>query len=63
MADVTEAHLTRRQMLKASGTAAAAAGYALSVETVLAQAITARAASRRRASMRWLRSSSSAKGT
>ena len=40
MADVTEAHLTRRQMLKASGTAAAAAGYALSVETVLAQAIT-----------------------
>ncbi len=39
MADVTEAGLTRRQMLKASGTAAAAAGYALSVETVLAQAI------------------------
>jgi carboxymethylenebutenolidase len=39
MADVTEARLTRRQMLKASGTAAAA-GYALSVETVLAQAIT-----------------------
>ena len=31
--------LTRRQVLKASGTAAAAAGYALSVETVLAQAI------------------------
>ena len=40
MAGVTEAGLTRRQMLKASGTAAAAAGYALSVETVLAQAIT-----------------------
>ena len=39
MADVTEAGVTRRQMLKASGTAAAAAGYALSVETVLAQAI------------------------
>ena len=39
MADVTEARVTRRQMLKASGTAAAAAGYALSVETVLAQAI------------------------
>jgi carboxymethylenebutenolidase len=39
MAGVTEAGLTRRQMLKASGTAAAAAGYALSVETVLAQAI------------------------
>ena len=39
MADVMEAHLTRRQMLKAGGTAAAAAGYALSVETVLAQAI------------------------
>src|SRR5205085_7728234 len=36
---VTKAGLTRRQMLKASGTAAAAAGYALSVETVLAQAI------------------------
>ena len=40
MAGVTEAGLTRRQMLKAGGTAAAAAGYALSVETVLAQAIT-----------------------
>jgi carboxymethylenebutenolidase len=39
MAGVTEAGLTRRQMLKAGGTAAAAAGYALSVETVLAQAI------------------------
>lgn len=39
MAKVTEAGVTRRQMLKASGTAAAAAGYALSVETVLAQAI------------------------
>lgn len=39
MAQVTQAGLTRRQMLKASGTAAAAAGYALSVETVLAQAI------------------------
>ncbi len=37
---VTETGLTRRQLLKASGTAAAAAGYALSVETVLAQAIT-----------------------
>ena len=36
---VIDAQLTRRQMLKASGTAAAAAGYALSVETVLAQAI------------------------
>ena len=40
MAEVIEAGVTRRQMLKASGTAAAAAGYALSVETVLAQAIT-----------------------
>ena len=39
MADVLQAGLTRRQMLKAGGTAAAAAGYALSVETVLAQAI------------------------
>jgi len=39
MAEVTEAGLTRRQMLKAGGTAAAAAGYAPSVETVLAQAI------------------------
>jgi carboxymethylenebutenolidase len=39
MAEVIEAGVTRRQMLKASGTAAAAAGYALSVETVLAQAI------------------------
>jgi carboxymethylenebutenolidase len=40
MAGVTEAGVTRRQVLKAGGTAAAAAGYALSVETVLAQAIT-----------------------
>ena len=41
MAEVTDAGLTRRQMLKASGTAAAvASGYAISVETVLAQAIT-----------------------
>ncbi|HYE92498.1 MAG TPA: dienelactone hydrolase family protein [Terriglobales bacterium] len=39
MAQVTQAGLTRRQMLKSTGTAAAAAGYALSVETVLAQAI------------------------
>ena len=35
--------LTRRQMLKAGGTAAAAAGYALYVETVLAQAKIGRA--------------------
>jgi carboxymethylenebutenolidase len=39
MATVLKDGLTRRDMLKASGTAAAAAGYALSVETVLAQAI------------------------
>ena len=39
MAEVIQAGVTRRQMLKAGGTAAAAAGYALSVETVLAQAI------------------------
>ena len=39
MAEVIEAGITRRQVLKAGGTAAAAAGYALSVETVLAQAI------------------------
>ena len=39
MAQVLNEGLTRRQMLKAGGTAAAAAGYALSVETVLAQAI------------------------
>src|SRR2546423_5890685 len=38
MGPMTKEGLTRRQMLKASGTAAAA-GYALSVETVLAQAI------------------------
>jgi carboxymethylenebutenolidase len=38
MADVIQAGVTRRQMLKAGGTAAAA-GYALSVETVLAQVI------------------------
>jgi carboxymethylenebutenolidase len=38
MADVIHAGMTRRQMLKA-GSTAAAAGYALSVETVLAQAI------------------------
>jgi hypothetical protein len=39
MAELLQGGLTRRQMLKAGGTAAAAAGYALSVETVLAQAI------------------------
>ena len=39
MADVIQAGVTRRHVLKAGGTAAAAAGYALSVETVLAQAI------------------------
>jgi carboxymethylenebutenolidase len=39
MAELMAGGLTRRQMLRASGTAAAAAGYALSVETVLAQAI------------------------
>src|SRR5262245_22860160 len=38
MGPTTTEGLTRRQMLQASGTAAAA-GYALSVETVLAQAI------------------------
>jgi carboxymethylenebutenolidase len=38
MAELLQDGMTRRQMLKASGTAAAA-GYALSVETVLAQAI------------------------
>ena len=38
MADLLQEGLTRRQMLKA-GSTAAAAGYALSVETVLAQAI------------------------
>jgi carboxymethylenebutenolidase len=38
MSSMTRPGLTRRQVLKASGTAAAA-GYALSVETVLAQAI------------------------
>jgi carboxymethylenebutenolidase len=36
---MTKPGVTRRQMLKASGAAAAAAGYAISVETVLAQAI------------------------
>jgi carboxymethylenebutenolidase len=36
---MTKAGLTRRDMLKAGGAAAATAGYALSVETVLAQAI------------------------
>jgi carboxymethylenebutenolidase len=36
---ITENGLTRRQMLKVGTSAAAAAGYALSVETVLAQAI------------------------
>ena len=36
---ITETGLTRREMLKVGGSAAAAAGYALSVETVLAQAI------------------------
>ena len=36
---ITEKGLTRREMLKAGTTAAAAAGYALSVETVLAQAV------------------------
>jgi carboxymethylenebutenolidase len=35
----TEQGLTRREMIKVGGSAAAAAGYALSVETVLAQAI------------------------
>ena len=39
MALTTNEGLTRREMLKTGGTAAAAAGYALSVETVLAQAI------------------------
>jgi carboxymethylenebutenolidase len=39
MAELLQGGLTRRQMLKAGGTAAAAAGYALSVETVLAQAV------------------------
>ena len=39
MAQVTETEVTRRQMLKVSAAAAAAAGYAISVETVLAQAI------------------------
>ena len=39
MAELLQEGITRRQMLKAGGTAAAAAGYALSVETVLAQAI------------------------
>jgi hypothetical protein len=37
MAEVTETEVTRRQMLKVSAAAAAAAGYAISVETVLAQ--------------------------
>jgi carboxymethylenebutenolidase len=36
---ITEKGLTRREVLKAGTTAAAAAGYALSVETVLAQAV------------------------
>ena len=36
---ITEKGLTRREVLKVGTTAAAAAGYALSVETVLAQAI------------------------
>ena len=36
---ITETGLTRREMLKVGTSAAAAAGYALSVETVLAQAI------------------------
>lgn len=39
MATVTKEGLTRREMIKVGGTAAAAAGYALSVETVLAQAV------------------------
>jgi len=39
MADLLQEGLTRRQMLKTGSAAAAAAGYAISVETVLAQAI------------------------
>jgi carboxymethylenebutenolidase len=39
MARLTQEGLTRRQMLKVGGSAAAAAGYALSADTVLAQAI------------------------
>jgi carboxymethylenebutenolidase len=39
MAPITNDGLTRREMIKVGGTAAAATGYALSVETVLAQAI------------------------
>ena len=39
MADLLQEGLTRRQMLKTGTAAAAAAGYAISVETVLAQAI------------------------
>jgi carboxymethylenebutenolidase len=36
---MTQTDVTRRQMLKVSASAAAAAGYAISVETVLAQAV------------------------
>src|ERR1051326_9279524 len=39
MAHMTQTDVTRRQMLKVSASAAAAAGYAISVETVLAQAV------------------------
>src|SRR2546430_14205202 len=39
MAHVTQTDVTRRQMLKVGASAAAAAGYAISVETVLAQAV------------------------